>query len=87
MWKALSTSNFSREQQHQKYSWKFHIWCYNINSGISKISFESFSMAVVLKREQLGSLREEFLIPGRKFVPGRNWGGKAVDEKTLSFYY
>jgi len=32
-------------------------------------------------------LREEFLIPGRKFVPGRNWGGKAVDEKSLSFYY
>jgi len=20
-------------------------------------------------------------------IPGRNWGGKAVDEKTLSFYY
>jgi len=36
---------------------------------------------VVLKREPLGSLREEFLIPGRKFVPGRSWGGKAV-EKT-----
>jgi len=42
---------------------------------------------VVLKDEPLGSLREEFLIPGRNFVPGRNWGGKAVDEKTLSFYY
>jgi len=38
--------------------------------------------AVVLKRELLGSLREEFLIPGRKFIPGRNWGGKDVDEKT-----
>jgi len=37
---------------------------------------------VVLKREQLGSTREEFLIPGRKVFPGRNWGGKAVDEKT-----
>jgi len=23
---------------------------------------------------------EEFFIPGRKFVPGRNWGGKALDE-------
>jgi len=42
---------------------------------------------VVLKRVPLGSLREEFLIPGRKFVPGRNWGGKALDVKTLSFYY
>jgi len=38
---------------------------------------------VILKREPLGSLGEEFLIPGRKFVPGRNWGGKAVDEKKL----
>jgi len=35
----------------------------------------------------LGSLREEISIPGRKFVPGRNWGGKAVGEKALSFYY
>jgi len=35
----------------------------------------------------LGSLREEFLIPESKFVPGRNWGGKTVDEKTSSFYY
>ena len=26
-------------------------------------------------------------MPGRKFVAGRNWGGKAVNEKTLSFYY
>jgi len=26
----------------------------------------------------LGSLREEFLIPGRKFFPGRNWEGKAA---------
>jgi len=33
----------------------------------------------------LRSLREEFSIPGRKFVPERNWGGKAVDEKPLSF--
>jgi len=39
---------------------------------------------VVLKLEPLGSLREEFLIPGRKFAPGRNWGGKVV-EKNLSF--
>jgi len=36
---------------------------------------------MVLKGEPLGSLREEFLIPGRKLVPGRSWGGKAVDEK------
>jgi len=35
---------------------------------------------VVLKRGPFGSLREEFLIPGRK------WGGKVVDEKTLIFY-
>jgi len=41
------------------------------------------SRTVVLKREPLGSLREEFLIPGRKFVPGRNCGGKAVDEKNV----
>jgi len=25
--------------------------------------------------------REEFLIPERKSVPGRNWGGKNVGEK------
>jgi len=42
---------------------------------------------VVLNREPLGSPREEVLILGRKIVPGRNWGGKAFDEKTLSFYY
>ena len=41
---------------------------------------------MVLKREPLGSLREEFLIPGRKFAPGKNWGGKAV-EKNLSFSF
>jgi len=44
------------------------------------------SRAVALKREALGSLREEFLIPGRKFAPGRNWGGKAV-EKNLKFLF
>jgi len=38
---------------------------------------------VVLKREPLGSLSEEFLIPWRIFVPERNWGGKAVDEKAF----
>jgi len=32
-----------------------------------------------------GSLREEFFIPGGKFVSGRNWGGKAVDEKNKVF--
>ena len=26
-------------------------------------------------------------IAGRKFLPGRNWGGKAVNEKSLCFYY
>jgi len=35
----------------------------------------------------LGSTREEFLIPGRKFFPERNWGEKSVDEKTLSLYF
>jgi len=30
----------------------------------------------------LGSLREEYLIPGRIFDPGENCGGKAVDEKS-----
>jgi len=37
---------------------------------------------VFLIRAPLGSLREEFFIPGKEFIPGRNWGGKAVDEKT-----
>jgi len=45
------------------------------------------SKPVVFKQEPLCSLREEFLILGRKFLPGRNRGGKSVDEKTLSFYY
>jgi len=48
--------------------------------------FKAFR-TVVLKREPLGSLREEFLIPKRKFVPGRNWGGKAVHEKNLLLPY
>jgi len=38
---------------------------------------------VVLKPEILGSLREEFLIPGRKFSPGRNCGGKAVAKSEV----
>jgi len=33
----------------------------------------------------VGSLREEFSIPGRKFVSGRSWGGKTKDEKTYVF--
>jgi len=41
---------------------------------------------VILERVPLGSLREEFLIQGRKFDLGRNCTGKAVDEKALSFY-
>jgi len=41
---------------------------------------------MTLKRVPLVSLREA-LIPGRKFVPGRNWGGNTVDDETLSFYY
>jgi len=41
---------------------------------------------VVLKREPLGSLKEEFFIPGMEFVPGKNWGGKKLGftlEKNL----
>jgi len=45
------------------------------------------SRSVILKREPLGSLKEEFCIPGRKFVLGMNRGRKAVDEKNVSFYY
>jgi len=40
---------------------------------------------VVLKRVPLGSLREDFLIPGMNFVRDRNWGGKAVAEKAYAF--
>jgi len=40
---------------------------------------------VVIKREPDDSLREEFLIPERKFVPGKNCGGKAVGKKTKVF--
>jgi len=36
---------------------------------------------VVLKWDSLGSLREEFLVPEKKFLPEKNWEGKAVDEK------
>ena len=39
-------------------------------------------MPVVLKWVPLGSLREEFLIPGKKFVSEKNWGGKVLDQKT-----
>jgi len=42
---------------------------------------------VVLKRVPLDLLREEFLIPRRKFVRVRNWGGKAVDEKTRFLWF
>jgi len=41
---------------------------------------------VVLNREPLGSVREEFLIPGRKFAPGSNRGGKVV-EKNLNYLF
>jgi len=42
---------------------------------------------VVFKWVPLGSPREEVGILGRKFVPGRKWGGKGVDERTLSFCF
>jgi len=45
------------------------------------------SKPVVLKRVPLGSLRVEFLISGRKFVPGRDWGKKSCGWKKLSFCY
>jgi len=38
------------------------------------ITISELSNPVVLKQVPLGSLREEFLIPGRNFFPGRNWG-------------
>jgi len=41
---------------------------------------------VVLKKLPLGSLREDVLIPGSRFVPGRSLGGKSVDGKPLLFY-
>ena len=37
--------------------------------------------SVVPKGERLGFLSEDFFIPGRKFVPGRNWGGRALGVK------
>jgi len=40
---------------------------------------------VVRKGLMLGSPREEALIPGKKFVPGRNLGEKTMDEKPFSF--
>jgi len=46
---------------------------------------ERLARSVVLKRVPLASHREEFLNPGRNFVPRRNWGGKTVDEKILRF--
>jgi len=61
---------------------KLLTWCRVISlAGLG--SGLSLSKPVVLKREPLGSLREEFLIPGRKFAPGRNWGGKAVEKDLL----
>jgi len=41
---------------------------------------------VVLKRLPLCSLREEFLFPKGKFVPGRNWGEKE-DEENLTYLF
>jgi len=45
------------------------------------------SNPVVLKRVPLGSLREEFSFPGRKFVPRWNWGKISCGWKKLSFCY
>jgi len=41
---------------------------------------------VVLKLVPLGSVKEEFFFPVRKYVPGKNWEEK-LDEKNLSFHY
>jgi len=46
----------------------------------------SQTIPVVLKRVPLGSLKQEFSIPGRKFVSAWNWGGKAVDEKKTQIF-
>ena len=35
----------------------------------------------------IGSLREDFFIPGRKFVARRKRGGKGVDQKNFRLYY
>jgi len=40
---------------------------------------------VVLKREPLGSLLDKFLIHGRRFVPGRNWGENQWMKKIEMF--
>jgi len=56
------------------------------NTHIQVWSAYELPTTVVLKREPLGSLREEFLILGRKFAPGRHWGGKAV-KKKLKFLF
>jgi len=55
------------------------IWVLRIEMCLRPACFKP----VVLKREPLVSLREEFWIPGRKFVPGR----KSCGWKNLSFYY
>jgi len=49
---------------------------------VLKLETFAVSLPVLLKRVPLSSLREEFLIPGRKFVFGWNCGGKAVNENA-----
>jgi len=55
------------------------VWCVKPAVGNLRSLDWIWPSSVAFKREPPGSLREELLIPGRKFVPGRNWGGKAVD--------
>jgi len=59
--------------------------CHSLAFEIFFLSKNTLSCEVVFKRVPLGSLSQKFLIPGRKFVPGRNWGGKGEDEKALNF--
>jgi len=44
-----------------------------------------YSRTVVFKRVPFDLIWEEFLIPGRKFVPRINWGGKGVDKTPEVF--
>ena len=63
-----------------------NLWHFGHNFGARNArKYIKPSKAVVLKREPLESLREEFLIFGKKFAPGKNWGVKAVEKKKFLF--
>jgi len=44
------------------------------------------SNPLLFKRALLLDHQGGILIPERKFVPGRNWGENAMDEKNVNFY-